>query len=207
MPKKFIGIYIHHITGGTIFYVGKGSEQRSRNFTHRSKEHQNFVKNHGINNILITYEKCQSENQAFELEKFFIAYFKSCGYPLVNKSSGGQGFCGCKLSNNHKNIISKTQAGKFLSKITRKKISNSLKRYFKDPIHVEISRQRQKSRMRNMDLRLKISNTLTGRKLPLSQRKKMSRSRLKHLSNPANMEALKQSIAKTWKLRKLKKAQ
>ena len=72
-----------------IFYIGKGKGRRLFRKEARNTHWHNTVKKHGYKAIkLATWE---SEQDAFEHEKFLIQCFKDIGALLVNQSGGGDG--------------------------------------------------------------------------------------------------------------------
>lgn len=93
-----------------IFYIGKGTGKRLHRKDARNTHWHNTVKKHGYKAIkLATWE---SEQDAFEHEKFLIQCLKEIGTALVNQSAGGDG-------NNH--IGGLTFAGKKHSASTKEK--------------------------------------------------------------------------------------
>lgn len=107
-------VYLWLRYNGSVYYVGKGSKGRA---------HTSYA--HGVHRpadksrILVQYY--ESEEEAFEAEKFFIAYYGrqdlGTGY-LRNLTDGGEGASGA---------VSKKKGIK-LSEETKKKVSDTLKR-------------------------------------------------------------------------------
>lgn len=83
-----------------------------------------------------------SEKEAKEKEIFLIAEYKSnqrkYGY---NISSGGESRSGTKLTEDHKEKIRQGNLGKKVSEETRRKLSESAKRSWSNPEHVEYMRK------------------------------------------------------------------
>lgn len=196
---KVFGVYTHSFSDGKIFYVGKGTEARSRNFKYRSNAHKKVVKKLGIDNVIIVFKKCSSETAAFKAEIKLIAKYRKLKHPLVNKANGGKGNAGNTLTTEHKKTISRTQKGKKLSNKTKIKVSAGLKRYFKNPKARRHSSNIQKQRMAKTSLRNKISNSLKGTTLPKKQKLKMREARLRWLSVKKNKDSLAKSMQKIWR--------
>ena len=99
------GVYLHAAPGATslqeVFYVGKGTEHRSRSFTDsRNPHYRNKVakfgkigKHKNKQDITVLYLACPSEPIAFALEIELIRYLRGIGANLVNLTDGGEG-CG-----------------------------------------------------------------------------------------------------------------
>ena len=78
---------------GKIFYIGKGSGSRAYLSSCRSKEwKKTAIFGHSIE--IMAYWNTHEE--ALEHEKLLIACGKDLNWPLVNKTSGGQGVLGLK---------------------------------------------------------------------------------------------------------------
>ena len=81
---------------GKCLYIGKGKGKRAWVTSKRSAWWKSVVAKHGYRvQILATWE---SEEEAFEHEKFLIACFRDMGHPLVNLTGGGEGPSGLKHS-------------------------------------------------------------------------------------------------------------
>lgn len=82
--------YIHTTPYGDVFYVGKGTKDRAYSKSDRSIAWRGVVnKFDGYGTVIAS--KWETENEAFEHEKFLIACFKDLGHQLVNATSGGRG--------------------------------------------------------------------------------------------------------------------
>ena len=105
----------HPITN-EIRYIGKSTRIKRRQIEHQSKwfcvkrpNHKNnwclkLIKQ-GLKPILNIID--QTENDWQELEKYWIKYYRDNGYRLLNHTVGGEGQSGRKLSQEHKDKISK----------------------------------------------------------------------------------------------------
>ena len=82
-------IYAHSNAQHGIFYVGKGSDKRLFTTGNRSKLWKEMVNGNGFTASIL--EKFESEQEAFEREKFWIAKFKADGLCKANVSDGGAG--------------------------------------------------------------------------------------------------------------------
>lgn len=106
--KQFYA-YVHARLDCSIFYVGKGHGERFRDFTSRNLHHQNIVRKHGKDNILIGRLDCSSEQVAFDLEKGLIKCLRRAGVRLVNLTDGGEGTSGLKHTKEHRKKNSDAQ--------------------------------------------------------------------------------------------------
>lgn len=108
-----VGVYTHSRPDGTVFYVGKGSERRSRDLESRQRNrlHVRIVAKDGRENIKIEFFPCASEDEAFAEEKRLIAHYRSIGMAIANIASGGEGQSYPK-SEEHKEKIRRTLTGR-----------------------------------------------------------------------------------------------
>lgn len=96
--KQFY-VYIHKKPDGTPFYVGKSSTDRHKTIWRKhNKWHTRIVEKYGPENIIVEVTQCQSEANAFELEKIYIKQLRQDGCDLVNVTDGGEGVSGFKQS-------------------------------------------------------------------------------------------------------------
>lgn len=111
--------YIHAKPDGTPFYVGKGRGRRARSKLYdRNLHHRNVVAKHGVENILIGVIPCSSEATAFELERGLIRCLRRSGVELANYTDGGEGCSGRKYSEETKQKMRASAAGRRPSKET-----------------------------------------------------------------------------------------
>lgn len=86
-------IYIHYKKDTNIpFYVGKGKGYRISATARRSDYWKNIVSKYGYYYEVL--EDNLTENEAFELEKFYITYLNFLGFKLCNLTEGGEGSSG-----------------------------------------------------------------------------------------------------------------
>jgi hypothetical protein len=109
--------YSHSAPNGKVFYIGKGINDRAFSFNDRSHDWKRAVKlNEGVSIKVLAY--WNTEEEAFEHEKFLISCFEDLNYALVNKTKGGKGVYGYKQSEDLKNYKSKLLTGYKHKKIT-----------------------------------------------------------------------------------------
>lgn len=82
-----------HISNNEVFYIGKGQKSRAYLSSCRSVEWKKIAKNGHTVEILCRWE---THKEALDHEKFLISCAKDLKWPLVNKTSGGQGMLGFK---------------------------------------------------------------------------------------------------------------
>lgn len=85
-------LYLHFRPDGSLFYIGKGTKKRAWNFTRsRSRGYKHTRDKHGAKNIEVLVFPRDSEKQALEDEKSWIAIAREAGERLVNLADGGIG--------------------------------------------------------------------------------------------------------------------
>lgn len=89
-------VYLHRkATNGEVFYVGKGSDKRCFDKSHRSDYWKRVFKKHGV--VVEIYESGLQEWYANELEINLIAYYGRKNLKLgslINLTDGGEGIVG-----------------------------------------------------------------------------------------------------------------
>jgi hypothetical protein len=132
-------IYFWLRENGTPYYVGKGKEDRAFvNYSHTVSR--------PVNKELILLQNCDSETEAFEMERFFVSYYGRLDVGtgiLRNRSDGGDGNSGavwtsesrkrlsrCKMGNKNRLGIPPTKAAK-------DKISEKIKKLWENPEYRE----------------------------------------------------------------------
>lgn len=104
LTKNFY-VYIHRRgTDGKVFYVGKGHGNRVTDKSGRNNHWHNVTAKHGMSVEIV--ESGLQEWYALEREIELIAMFKESGEPLVNQTSGGEGFSGGEFTALHRERIS-----------------------------------------------------------------------------------------------------
>lgn len=96
------------------FYVGKGKCGRAHSRHHRSQHWNRIVKKlerEGSSYEVRIVIDHISEQDAFEIEKSRIAFWRSVGVSLANKTSGGEGVTGLVHSEQTKKLISLKKKG------------------------------------------------------------------------------------------------
>ena len=123
--------YAHSKPDGTIFYIGKGKGARAWIKTKRNSYWKNTVDKYSKYNVEILAKWC-TEKEALSHEIFLISCFKDMGYKLTNMTNGGEGTCGLKLTEAHKQKLREANLGvknksfgKLKSKETKEKISKT----------------------------------------------------------------------------------
>jgi hypothetical protein len=129
-----------------IRYIGKGRGKRAWDFSARYGHHKNWLKqlkDAGLEPRVELIETDKTEEQAFELERLWVAACRSSFQPLTNLTDGGEGLSGLvhseetrkKISENHVlrgpgretalQKMSEAGKGKTHSDETRKKMSEA----------------------------------------------------------------------------------
>lgn len=105
-------VYLHKLTDGTVFYVGKGREVRATQERHRSIWWKNKVNKHGAYVVEIVFRGNAEECLLEEIR--LIALYRSQGLELVNLTAGGEGSLGYSrpVSEQQKTAIRRTLTGR-----------------------------------------------------------------------------------------------
>lgn len=106
-----------------VFYIGKGKNNRFKDFYNRNSYHKNLVQKHGQENILISKIYCSSESIAKDLEIGLIKCFKAMGVKLANLTFGGEGMSGYKATEETKQKQRAAKIGKPKSEETKRKMA------------------------------------------------------------------------------------
>lgn len=105
-------VYTHaRATDGSIFYVGKGKDNRATTRKSRNPHWRNIVAKNGL--IVVKHAEGLTQDEAFDLEVEMIAKFRAAGVALVNQTNGGEGKSGFTytMSDDHKRAIGDAQRG------------------------------------------------------------------------------------------------
>ena len=200
---KVVGIYTHSKPNGEIFYVGKGTMRRAKNFHRPNKFYNDVVAYYGKENIIVNFWPCKDDADAFEQEIELIEDLRSMGIRLTNKSIGGSGGCsGVKLTAQHKECIARAQRGRQKSKEHREKLSKAVSVLMEDPSFRQLLSIRQTERLKNPELRASISRQFKGKKLSLEHKRKMSQTHLKRYKNPELRRRVSEGMKRVWEQRK-----
>ena len=87
----YVYVWIRNDTN-KVFYVGKGKKNRINDLSMRNKYFLNVVNKVGIDNT--TRKKIEenlTEQEAFDLEIYYIQHYKEIGCELTNMTKGGEG--------------------------------------------------------------------------------------------------------------------
>ena len=129
-------VYVHtRLDNGLPFYVGKGNGNRYKSLTQRNIHWKNLVKKHNGFNFYKLIENINDEF-AYLIEQEVISKYKWLGYPLVNKTDGGEGVLGFSFNlgipktKEHKEKLRQVNLGKkqSIETIEKRKKSIQLKR-------------------------------------------------------------------------------
>lgn len=122
-------VYIHiRPSTGTPFYIGKGNGSRVYTHAGRSSHWQRIVKKEGGRRIQFITENVDEE-LAFLIEVEAIDQYRRLGIKIINKTDGGEGCCGYKMTPEQSARISEAKRGNTFnlgrthSEETRRKMS------------------------------------------------------------------------------------
>lgn len=164
-----------------VRYIGKGKEKRAWNLISRSGHHKNWLKQlaaEGLEPVVEIIESNKTEEQAFELEKLWIAACRSSFQPLTNRTDGGEGLSGWAPSEETKERMSEARKGKPKSEAHKKKMSQVMKGRYDRERHPQFGKQlseetkkrmsgAQKGKTHSEETRKKISEVQIGKISPL----------------------------------------
>lgn len=112
------------------FYVGKGKKNRAYVTDKRNAHHKAIrqkLERLGMAFDIKIVASGLSEDEAFNIERERIAFWRSQGNDLANMTDGGEGFTGGRHGKFVRDRMSKNRTGHATSEETRKKISEALK--------------------------------------------------------------------------------
>lgn len=116
--------YIHRqANDNSIFYVGKGVNKRAWDKSARGKHWKNIYAKHGL--IVEICAEWETEQEAFEHEKFLIFCLKSMGIKIINFTDGGEGASGRVNPIETKIKMSVAAVGRKHSETTKARMSAS----------------------------------------------------------------------------------
>jgi hypothetical protein len=94
--------YAHYTPQGTLFYIGKGSNERRPHYLQGRNNYWNkVVAKYGKPKVEVL-ARWQTEVEAFEHEKLLITCFRDLGFKLCNLTDGGDGTSGYKQTPEHR---------------------------------------------------------------------------------------------------------
>ena len=137
---------------GAVFYVGKGSGNRSHKTSGRNRYWKRVVSKAGGFVVRIIADGIDEE-LAFLVERERINQLRLCGRMLVNFTDGGEGTSGLKHSDESKALMSMRQKG-----IQKPPMTDETKRKLSEAKKGRVYGRRTKEWCEN------ISKALTGRK-------------------------------------------
>lgn len=108
---------------------------------------------------------CKTLTQANQKEMEFISNYRQRGFDLTNTTLGGDGTKGVKMSDEQKQIVSRTHKGKPRSPEVRAKISESHKGRKKSPEHNEAIRLANIGRVTSPKTKEKLREINAGKKM------------------------------------------
>jgi len=173
--------YVHIRPGADAhgaFYVGKGRDRRSHDFSRRNLHHTHIINKYGPENIDVAQMECSSEALAFDLERGLIKCLRKMGVDLVNVTDGGEGVSGLRHSEQSRAQMSAKRKGRSLKPETLKKMSESHRgqaNHFFGKSHSDETKKRisetkkanptdyWSGKSRSEETRKKISEALTGK--------------------------------------------
>ncbi len=88
MSSRIYCVYQHSDINAVVYYVGSGTLIRAQSKNGRSKGWLLAFPNK--NPIIEIIHKNLTKSEALEIERAVIQKFKAAGYPLVNKTPGGE---------------------------------------------------------------------------------------------------------------------
>jgi hypothetical protein len=127
-------VYVHKkASDGSIFYVGKGTGQRSHDFVRRSQHWKHIANKYGV--VVEIVQSGLTNDAALKREVQTISEIGKCH--LCNKTDGGEGFSGLVRTDEHRKKIGEAHKGKkkspeaivkMAAAITGRKLSEEHKR-------------------------------------------------------------------------------
>ena len=145
-PTMNNNFYIYqHVDPRTnlIRYIGKGKSRRAWNFSTRCGHHKNWLKqlkDAGLEPRVELIETDKTEEQAFELERLWIAACRSSFQPLTNLTDGGEGASGWVPSEETRKKMSEANFGRVFTEEHRKKLSENNARPMLGKTHSEATK-------------------------------------------------------------------
>lgn len=143
-----------------IFYIGKGTGNRSNVKAKRSNHWKSIVDKHGLHiEILARFE---SESEALDHEKFLIFTFRSMGFILCNMTDGGDGIASESWTPELRKRLSDSRIGKKLSEETKRRMSESATGRPMSKEAIEKTANFHRGRKRSQETLDRMSKSLKG---------------------------------------------
>jgi hypothetical protein len=167
--NRLFYVYIWRDTAGVPFYVGKGTGSRAQNTTVRSEEFKRIHALGGCSVEIVDWFIHESQAHAFEVELIARYGRRDMGGMLVNKTDGGEGASGAKLSAETRAKIAKSAigntrcVGRALSADHRSKIGEANRKRGQSAESRKKIGAASRGRVFDADARAKISATHLGR--------------------------------------------
>lgn len=171
---------------GACFYVGKGKSKRAHKMSGRSDFHQKII------NKLLRMGMCVevkifasglTEEEAFQIEISRISHWRKLGIQLANRTNGGDGVSGLKMSDEAKEKMRDAKLGKpgksgtsgmKFSDETRAKMSAAAKGKSKSSEHAKKVGLKHRGKIVSPETRAKMSAAKKGKKLSSDHAKNTS---------------------------------
>lgn len=162
--------YIHYRRSDKKpFYIGKGQGDRYKNVTHRNKYWKAVAVKHGVYCAILA--KWDTEEEAYEHEKFLIETFRLLGFKLANLSTGGEGGAtGVPKSEKHREKIGAAHRGRSKSPEQIELMRQRAIVQFSNPSARELARKNQLGKKQSAETSEKKRIAATGRKQPHLQK-------------------------------------
>lgn len=172
MNEKFL-VYVHERPDtNAIFYVGKGTEKRSKQTSNRSNYWHNIVAKAGGFCAHIVLRDLV-EHEALELEKALIAEMRNNNVPICNLTDGGDGISGYKFSAETRQKMSERRKGrtsptkgKSLSEEHRNKLRLAKLGKKQSAEHKQNSAKARLGIKKSPEERKRMSERMLGKKMP-----------------------------------------
>ena len=179
MTGNIFCVYEHWRTdNNSPFYVGKGTEKRAKLFSRKDNvHHSRIVKKVEASGFRVEVRiiRCGlPELEAFALEKERIAFWRNAGIEIINRTDGGEGVSGSKVSAETREKLRKAHTGRPKLHLRGRKHS---------PEHREKISKASKGRSVSPDTREKISAAQRGQYRPELIGRKLSAEGLDRLRN------------------------
>jgi hypothetical protein len=166
-------VYLHRkASDGTVFYVGKGRENRFKSLKDRNKYWRHTEAKHGFVPEIIARFETDAEAIAYEI--LTIKAQRQAGAQLVNMTDGGEGHAGYKPTPEALAKRSAAMMGRVVSQETREKIRAGHLGKVVRPETREKLRAANLGKIHSAETRAKVSEAGRGRVVSAKTREKIS---------------------------------